>query len=301
VIGRLSLELLEAFVAVVETGNITHAGAKLNRTQPCVSTQIRRLEERAGKPLLSRSSRTIGLTPAGRMLHQHALDILRTHEEAKLKLAAPELTGEVHVGLPEWYATARLQSLFCEFARVHPQVKLGMTVADSATLHRLLSLNEMNLAIALVSATKPIPEETVTEPLHWVASPDLDISERVPLILFPEPCPFRDAAFDALSSVGREWYERVTTTSVAAAHVAVASGIGVCVLPSGALTDSLQILGTDQRFPNLPSTRLAVYKPLSAQSPTVEHLGDYLSEFLRTSVAQLSVIGENRQRNLRIA
>ena len=300
-IGRLNLELLEAFVAVVETGNITHAGVRLNRTQPCVSTQIRRLEERVGKPLLSRGARSLSLTPAGRTLYCHAPAILRAHEEAKRKLAAPELSGEVHVGLPEWYATARLQTVFCDFARVHPHVRLRMKIADSATLHDQLARNELNLAIALVSPNAPVPEDTVEEPLCWAGSPGLEITQPIPLILFPEPCPFREVAFAALASAGFGWYERITTTTVAAAQVAVESKIGLSVLPAGALTGRFQAFGAQHGLPELPKTRLAVYSPPEAQSETVVHLHDHLRHFLQTTVARTSIIGEVKRPALRLA
>ena len=103
--GRMSIEMLEAFVAVARSGNITQAGKMLNRTQPCISTQLKRLEERVGKPLLKRNARLMGLTQAGYILLENAENILQTYEITKLRLSAPELTGEVHVGLPEWFTT----------------------------------------------------------------------------------------------------------------------------------------------------------------------------------------------------
>lgn len=300
-IGRLSIELLEAFVAVADYGNVTRAGAKLNRTQPCISTQIRRLEERAGRSLIERTPRTMNLTPAGKVLYKHAMEILQSHEEVRLRLSAPELTGEVHVGLPEWYATGQLQSVFCNFVRVHPEVKLIMTIADSATLHTMLSENEINLALALVSPTKAEPDGIVEERLYWAVSETCALNAHVPLILFPKPCPFREAAFEALSSVGKQWYERITTTSVAAAQVAVMSGAGVCILPAGAILDGFKVLGEADGFPRLPSTRLAVYTPSRKQSPTVDYLSNHLSEFLRRSIIQNSPFSRSSHAELRLA
>jgi DNA-binding Lrp family transcriptional regulator len=41
---NLDIDLLRAFVTVVETGSFTRTAALLGRTQPAVSLQIRRLE-----------------------------------------------------------------------------------------------------------------------------------------------------------------------------------------------------------------------------------------------------------------
>ncbi len=299
-VGRFNIELLEAFVAVAEMGNVTLAGARLNRTQPCVSTQLRRLEDRVGKPLIERAARSMELTAAGRILYQHATDILKSHEEARLRLSAPELTGTVHVGLPEWSTTGQLQSIFCNFVRIHPNVKLEMTVADSATLHDKLSRNELNLAIALVCPAKPEPAGVVEEQLHWAAGDAFAPSDPVPLILFPEPCPFRDISFRALAGAGRQWYERITTTSVAAAQVAVNSGAGVCCLPSGAIVDGFRILKEQDGFPALPATKLAVYTPAKAQSPIVDYLEAHLSELLQNAIPSRSALTGKSQPELRV-
>jgi DNA-binding transcriptional LysR family regulator len=299
-IGRFNIELLEAFVAVAEAGNVTHAGSRLNRTQPCVSTQLRRLEERVGKPLIERSARTMNLTPAGRILYQHATEILRSHEEARLRLSAPELTGTVHVGLPEWYATGQLQSIFCNFVRIHPNVKLEMTVADSATLHEMLSNNEINLAIALVSQTKQKPIEIFEEPLHWAVGDNCPLTDPLPLIMFPEPCPFREISFGSLARAGRQWYERITTTSVAAAQVAVLSGAGICCLPSGAILEGFKVLREQDGFPKLSATQLAIYTQSTTQSPIVDYLEEHLNDLLQNAIAPRSALAGKIQPDLRV-
>ncbi|MBN9673088.1 LysR family transcriptional regulator [Roseibium aggregatum] len=299
-VGRFNIELLEAFVAVAEAGNVTHAGTKLNRTQPCVSTQLRRLEERVGKPLIERTARTMNLTPAGRILYQHATEILRSHEEARLRLSAPELTGTVHVGLPEWYATGQLQSIFCNFVRIHPNVKLEMTVADSATLHDMLTNNEINLAIALVSASKPEPDGVVEESLHWAVSDSCPLTDPLPLILFNQPCPFREMAFATLARAGRQWYERITTTSVAAAQVAVMSGAGIGILPSGALMEGLTLLKEQDGFPPLPATQLAIYTQTTTPSPIVDYLEEHLQDLLKNAITPRSALAGKTQPDLRV-
>lgn len=298
--GRLSIELLEAFVAVAKTGNITRAGIELNRTQPCISTQIKRLEERVGKPLIERAARTMRLTQTGKILLENAEDILRSYEITRQRISVPELTGEIHVGLPEWYATDQLKTIFCDFSRVHPSVRLNMTIADSSTLHKMLDRNEVNLAIALVSDTKPLPENLVSEPLVWVSSQNHDICDPIPLVLFNEPCPFRNSIFGALSSVDKQWNERFTTTSVAAAQIAISSGLGISALPAGAVLSNFKILSEKDGFPNLDPTRLAVYTQVQEQSRTLDYLADHLSRFMMQSVLHNSTFSGSTVSSLRV-
>jgi len=55
-------------IAIVEEGNFTRAAAKLGVSQSALSHAIRRLEERLGVRLLSRTTRSIALTEAGARL-----------------------------------------------------------------------------------------------------------------------------------------------------------------------------------------------------------------------------------------
>lgn len=291
--GRLSIELLEAFVTVAKTGNVTKAGDLLNRTQPCISTQIKRLEERVGKPLIERSARTIHLTQTGRILLENAQNILQCYETTRLRLSVPELTGEIHVGLPEWFATDKLQSVFCDFVRAHPNVKLDITIADSVTLHDRLNEGAINLAIALSSNMREEPLDVVEEPLIWVTNQKDQIDDVVPLVLFEEPCPFREIVFEALTSAGRHWRERLATSSVAVAQVAVSSGVGVSALPAGAVLPHHKVLREADGFPKLPSVKLAVYTPSEDHSQTLDYFSEHLNSFLHDSVMQISPLSNN--------
>ncbi len=289
--GRMSIEMLEAFVAVARSGNITQAGKMLNRTQPCISTQLKRLEERVGKPLLKRNARLMGLTQAGYILLENAENILQTYEITKLRLSAPELTGEVHVGLPEWFTTEKLQSVFYDFVLAHPMVNLKLSIADSVSLHEMLNSNKIDIAIALPPQNGEVPENFVEEQLIWVTQQkSLPLEDPVQLVLFQEPCPFRELVFECLTSVGRYWQERLTTSSVAAAQLAVTAGVGVSALPAGAVLKDFRILGGNDGFPKLPSVKLAVYSVSVRQSETIDFLNEHLTSFLHLSVNSNSAL-----------
>jgi DNA-binding transcriptional LysR family regulator len=164
----------------------------------------------------------------------------------------------------------------------------------------MLKANEINLAIAIVSQGKPRPVEIVEEPLHWAVSDNCQLGDPLPLILFPEPCPFRETAFSALARGGRQWYERITTTSVAAAQVAVLSGAGIACLPSGAILEGFKLLKEQDGFPKLPATQLAIYTQSSSQSPIVDYLEDHLSELMQNTIAPRSALAGKMQPDLRV-
>ena len=82
----LDSDLIRSFLAVADTGSVTHAAARLFRTQSAVSLQIKRLEENLGQPLFLRQARGVELTPRGEQLLPYArrvvetLDARRMHE-----------------------------------------------------------------------------------------------------------------------------------------------------------------------------------------------------------------------------
>jgi len=109
----MELRHLRYFVAVADAGSLTVAAArKLHTSQPSLSRQIRDLEEEVGAQLLTRTSRGIELTPAGRAFLDHARSVLSQVEaaaEAARRVAHPArpcfsmgfLTGHELTWMPE--------------------------------------------------------------------------------------------------------------------------------------------------------------------------------------------------------
>ena len=65
---NLPMDLLRAFVSVVQLNSFTKAGELLGRSQPAVSLQIQRLEELLGESLLLRNGQNLELSEAGENL-----------------------------------------------------------------------------------------------------------------------------------------------------------------------------------------------------------------------------------------
>ncbi len=62
---------LRSFIALADLGSFTRAAERLGVTQAAISQHVRALEERLG-PLLVRRGRQVEMTPAGRLLLDHA-------------------------------------------------------------------------------------------------------------------------------------------------------------------------------------------------------------------------------------
>lgn len=73
----MDLKRLRYFVTVARTRSFIRAAEALHISQPPLSQRIQELETEVGAPLLNRDSRPLTLTPAGQLLYDQAVEILR--------------------------------------------------------------------------------------------------------------------------------------------------------------------------------------------------------------------------------
>ena len=76
----MEVHQLRYFVAVAQAGNFSRAAERCHVSQPSLSQQIIKLEQRIGQPLFHRLGRKAVLTDAGRLLLDRAMTILASLE-----------------------------------------------------------------------------------------------------------------------------------------------------------------------------------------------------------------------------
>lgn len=79
----MNLRQLRYFAAIIETGNLTRAADRLHVAQTALGMQLRQLEEDIGITLVTRHSRGVEPTKAGRILYERALEILQMVERTR--------------------------------------------------------------------------------------------------------------------------------------------------------------------------------------------------------------------------
>lgn len=145
----LDLEYLKAFLVVVEEGSITRASARLLVAQPALGRQMRLLEESLGVRLLDRLSTGVQPTAAGRLLIEHARDILREVSRAEVALGAfgQQVEGEVTVALPTSMVGQLAAPLFRSVRSRFPLVRLIMREGDSYAMQEWLRGGVVEIAL----------------------------------------------------------------------------------------------------------------------------------------------------------
>lgn len=130
----MNVSQLRTFVEVIERGSFSGAAKSLGISQPAVTMQIQALEADLETTLLDRRYRRVDLTEAGKSLLPHARRVLSQLDQARTEITA--LSGVVsgHLAIaasttPGVYVIPRLLG---DFLSHHPQVKVTITVHDSA-------------------------------------------------------------------------------------------------------------------------------------------------------------------------
>src|SRR6476469_26860 len=125
---------LHAFCEVVERKSFSLAAERLGVTQPAVSLQVRALEKRLGTQLLDRSGRRVEPTAAGAKLYRSAQRLIALEEEILAELAEEAtgaLDGTLEIGASTGPGGVVMSSLLCQFAELHPQLHVALSVFDT--------------------------------------------------------------------------------------------------------------------------------------------------------------------------
>lgn len=146
---HMDLRLLEYFLAVAKTGNITKAAEQLHVTQPTISRQLMELEEIMGARLLIRGKRQATLTDAGILFQQRAEEILSLMEKTSRDIAAQNdlLGGTVVIGCVETSASRMLPEVLRGFSARHPGVRYELYSADGDDIREKLDRGDLDFGI----------------------------------------------------------------------------------------------------------------------------------------------------------
>ena len=139
---------LELLLQLSRLGSMREVAETMNVTTSTVSQQIAALAREAGTELLEHEGRRVRLTPAGRRLADHAVNVLAALEAARADLdSTTEPAGTLRVAA---FATAVRQALLPvarSLAEQHPQVVLSIHEHEPAEALELLAGDDVDLAL----------------------------------------------------------------------------------------------------------------------------------------------------------
>lgn len=266
--STIDLQTVRIVRLVGEHGSLTAAAAALGYSQPAVSQQLRRFEERTGIALIERVGRGIRLTESGRVLARHANAVTTALEAAAGELA--ELrglrAGRVRlVAFPSASATL-VPRLIAALAAEHPGVTVTYVEAEPPEAVAAVRADQADVAITFsYPGDRDDPHRASARGLDVLPFCDepmrLVLPERHPAAasdvvdlaaLADDPwiagCPrCRGHLLELADAAGFRPRIAFETDNFVAVEGMVAQGLGVALLPALALDASQQHPGVVTR------------------------------------------------------
>jgi LysR family transcriptional regulator, low CO2-responsive transcriptional regulator len=145
---HVTLRQLRIWGLVAEHLSFSRAARELHLTQPAISIQVKQLQESAGVPLYEQIGKKLHLTDAGMELARYAASVTELLRDAEETLALHRgiTGGSVRIGV---VSTAKYfaPSMLGAFTRIHPDVRINLSVANREEIIKLLADNAIDLAI----------------------------------------------------------------------------------------------------------------------------------------------------------
>jgi DNA-binding transcriptional LysR family regulator len=159
----VELRHLRAFEVLAQELNFTRAAARLHLTQQALSAQIRDLERRCGAPLFTRTTRTVGLTEAGRTLLRHVPGILLSVGQAlaETRAAGHGSRGALVVGMRGVAGLDLTPRILRAFSARHEDVDLTVRNVEFGDASAGLASGNTDVALAWL----PTPDGIEDVPL----------------------------------------------------------------------------------------------------------------------------------------
>lgn len=283
---------IEAFVAVVETGSFTAAGAQLQTAKSSISDLIRSLEDQVGARLLDRTTRAVRPTEAGLAFYSRCRRLLDEAVAAREEVQAmvEEPTGRLRIAAPEGFAARYLIPSLIGFRATHPAVDLEV-VESTATV----KLVDEEFDVAIRVSPQPAPNLVVrrigTSRVLIVGSPAYLTAAgtpETPAQLMLHSCVgFAPLVWRDRWRLGTEEVTirpKLLTDSTESLRSAALAGIGIVAIPDWMVADALaagQLVQILNDFPTQPSGIFAVYPTNRLLTPKVRLFVDHLARHLK--------------------
>ncbi|WP_321401897.1 LysR family transcriptional regulator [Maridesulfovibrio sp.] len=241
----MELYQLVSFVVLAEEGNMTRAAARLNLSQPAISSQLKSLEEELHLSLFQRTPKGMNLTEEGQKLKIKAdvvLSGLRDFNAEAEKLRGGSY-GEIVLGVNTDPLLLRLEKIYTKLKDQYPDILL--TVQESMSWDVVEKLNYEKIALGF---SYSIPNDNridvqflgeidlaIVAPEKWrkrlEGKSEKDIAE-FPWIWTSEHCPLNIVLTNFFKDINQTPLKAIVVDQEASILKLVSDGVGLSIMPT---------------------------------------------------------------------
>ncbi len=254
----IPIDILRAFVAVVDARGFTRAAEELGRTQPTISLQVKRLEELVEAPLFKKGGR-FELSGVGEVCFDYGKRLLRLHDEMMDEVRGRNNpNGALRIGMPSEFASILAPRLEHLRADAPTRTAFEVTVESSQALSAAFRQNALDVAFVIGTGEgEPHRIEQWRGQLRWFggASGGHATDRPLPLVVSLQGSLIHEAATGALRAHGRKFDIVCTSSDFAVLAAAAGAGLGVTPMIEGLAPRGLGLC-LDKSLPLLPEVTL---------------------------------------------
>lgn len=293
---NVTLRQLRALIALVRTGSFTQAATSMYVTQSALSSLIKELEQNLGVRLVERSTRSIGLTEAGRgfvplidKILQDLDGVLGGIDDLKALRR-----GVVRVAAPQLMACTLMPEVIAAYRSAHPgiQVRLSDCAVDGVLAR--VAAGEADFGIGPErGASAEVSGQTLFELPFMVVFPDSHPLAALPRIRWSDAVEHPFIALQgqfaerlsldlhgALREITLHPSNEVTFMTTALSMVSAGLGIAACLPYARSLVRLYQLHMEPLHDPEVQRKFLVYQRSAATLSPAAESFRAFLFDFV---------------------
>ncbi len=285
----LNLDQLRALTEVAALGSFSAAARRLNLTQPAISLQIRELEARWGLRLIERLGKKAQATAAGRELIEHARRIARECEaaESTMRGLRDGWLGRVHISATLTALMYDLPPVLRRLRMDHPRIELTVTNMSTRDSIEKVIQNAIDFGLVTLPVKSALLRTTPLRAQTCVAifpAGTRDVPDEVTPEYLARQSLVLEHDGGAVHALVMRWLAKHLPLArqpmyvgiIEAAKQAVASGLGVSVVPNVAVTAPSREIVVRPLRPSLPCTLGLIERRVRSTGAALEIVRDAL-------------------------
>ena len=288
---------LKTFCTVAETRSFTKTSRIVHLSQPAVSLQIQSLEEFFETKLFNKTEKQINLTPAGKILYEHAVHIMGHYNEVikEINKLTGMMKGAVTLGASTTLGNYILPRIITDFKRIHPKIKIKLRIGNTERIEDLMHSGFLDFGIVegKTSRTNTKTEKVISDQLVLIVHPKHPLAKRrsvsvldlmrEPFILREQGSGTRQHIENFLDHHGiniRDLHVALIMGSTESIKAAVEAGTGIAILSRWAVKKEVEdgrLKTVNLREGGIPRELTLIY----SKKPRLSHADKELILFIK--------------------
>lgn len=257
----ITLDQIKNFIAIYELGSFSKAAEATHKTQPSISHNLSKLEEKLSTQLVKRNrGKAVSFTEEG---HRFYHDIAPLIDKLLIKLDESESKNAITIGVTDDLDMDIQLELFEKISAVSDN-RLRFMCAFSNDISTMIEKGRISFGII------KRPAKNGALQYAWAANRKISFDEydKLPLVLGLSGCMIRDLAEKTLNQSGKDFFLVYLGTRLQNRTKAIAKGFGIGIFSKKRLAETPELVELDESLGFPPLTNFEYH--LIGETDTAE-------------------------------